>query len=328
MFYALETSTRSWLHASNATRDGQYTCDCPDGHRVCLKLPSGRENVEYRGPHFSHLPKSDTECRKGGESLEHKAAKHKLREMRGQYSFVTEKCPECKCEKWETCANGTVDIEVRSADGRWWYDCLYRSELYSVALEVLHTHATTLEKIVSTRESGVHMAEFSASEINAMQPGAQLLNLQIVTRFCSPGCECVARERLVRQEKYRLAQLELERERAQLWREEENARLERMREQAEIVSREQQRKLIAMRELLDSEAKLRQTGAREMEIRRRIAGEWRTLKLETEVEREDIINEFESGGREEKKLCRGRWVQLKSRRTAARAVLLKEWRCL
>jgi hypothetical protein len=273
--------------------------------------------------------------------------------MRGQYSFVTEKCPECKWEKWETCANGTVDIEVRSADGRWWYDCLYRSELYSVALEVLHTHATTLEKIASTRESGVQMAEFSASEINAMQPGAQLLNLQIVTRFCSPGCECVARERL---EEHRLAQLEraliwkeeenarLERMRAreQKWKEEENVRLERMRaqelikreeekatlEQAEMASREQQRKSIAMRELLDSEAKLRQMGAREMEIRRGIAGRWQLLKLETEEEREDIIIEFKSGGREEKQRCRERWVRLKSRRTAARAVLLREWRGL
>ena len=98
MFYALETSTRSWLHASNATRDGQYTCDCPDGHRVCLKLPSGRENVEYRGPHFSHLPKSDTECRKGGESLEHKAAKHKLREMltgkRPEHDFSCRPLPD------------------------------------------------------------------------------------------------------------------------------------------------------------------------------------------------------------------------------------------
>ena len=275
--------------------------------------------MEYRGPHFAHLPKSDTECRRGGESLEHKAAKHKLREMRGQYSFVTEKCPECKCEKRETCANGTVDIEVRSADGRWWYDCLYKSELYSIALEVMHTHATTLEKIASTRESGVQIAEFSASEINAMQPGAQLLNLRIVTRLCSPECECVARERLARQEEHRLAQ------RARILKEEENVRLEQMRKQAEIASREQEQK--SMRELLDSEAK--QMGAQEMEIRRRIAGEWQMLKLETEEERKALINELKSGGsREEKQLCRERWVQLKSRRTAARAVLLKEWRSL
>ena len=127
MFYALDASTRSWVHASDACRDGLYTCDCPDGHRVCLKLPSGREHVEYRGPHFSHLPKSDSECRGGGESVEHKAAKHMLRAKRGEYSFMTERCPECKREKWESCENGTIEIEVRSADGRWWYDCLFRS---------------------------------------------------------------------------------------------------------------------------------------------------------------------------------------------------------
>ena len=199
---------------------------------------------------------------------------------------------------------------------------MYRSDLgYSIALEVMHTHATTLEKIASTRESGVHIAEFSASEINAMQPGAQLLNLRIVTRFCSPECECVARERLARQEEHRLAQLE----RARILKEEENVRLEQMREQAEIASREQEQK--SMRELLDSEAK--QMGAQEMEIRRRIAGEWQMLKLETEEERKALINELKSGGsREAKQRCRERWVQLKSRRTAARAVLLKEWRSL
>ena len=196
MFYALDASTCSWLHASHATRDGQYTCDCPDRHPVCLKLPSGRENVEYRTPHFSHLPKSNTECRGGGESAEHKAAKHRLREMRGQYSFVMETCPECKGEMWETCSNGTVGIEVRSADGRWWYDCVYKSDGYEIALEVFHTHATTQEKIKATRQSGMQLAEFHADEVNAMEPGAELHNLQIVSRICGQRCEDAGRRRI------------------------------------------------------------------------------------------------------------------------------------
>ena len=107
--------------------------------------------------------------------------------------------------------------------------------------------------------------------------------------------------------------------------EQEKVRLERMREQAEIASRE----LISMRELQDSE-QTRETRRKktEMETRRRIAREWQMLKMETEEERADIINQFKSGCREENQLCREMWTGLKSKRTAARAVLLKEWRSL
>ena len=209
MFYALD-ALDLWVDASDASRDGRYTCDCPDRHPVCLKLPSGRANVEYRAPHFSHL--SNAECRGGGESAEHKAAKHQLRKMKGQYWFVTERCPECDREKRETCANGTVSIEIRSTDDRWRYDCVYKPNAGpSIALEVFHTHATTKEKIEATRRSGMQIAEFKADEINAMEPGAKLCNLQTVIRTCGEDCE-FARSQRERRKRRHAEELRAERE--------------------------------------------------------------------------------------------------------------------
>ena len=337
MFYALDASTCSWVHASKSTRDGSYTCDCPDHHPVCLKLPSGRENVEYRTPHFSHLPKSNTECRGGGESAEHKAAKHHLREMKGQYSFVVERCPECKDEVWETCSDGTVSVEVRSADGRWWYDCVYKADDYEIALEVFHTHATTQEKIDATRRSGMQLAEFHADEVNDMVPGAKLTNLQTVTRVCGEWCEDRRRMRLEKQRAEAARREEIvrqQREAEEKQRCEEARRMEEERLQREEAKRiqdekwriEDARRAQIAKERYEDENRAQFERDR-LEERREIAGKWQELKRHTEAERAKIISDSRAK-RGDRAQILARWADLKAWRGAERAKLLQAWRAI
>jgi hypothetical protein len=210
--------------------------------------------------------------------------------MMGQYSFVTERCPECGHEQRETCASGTIGIEVRSADRRWWYDCVYRAETYSIALEVLYTHATTQEKIEATRQSGMQIAEFRADEINAMEPGAELSNLQMVTRICGQRCEDAQRAR-----------------KEQQWLQSEQERVWALEVEC-TRGRERRREDEMRKEKISS-----------------IAQSWRELKRQTEAERAQIKSDFVSNGCDKERLLTT-WAELKSRRTAARALLLAEWR--
>jgi hypothetical protein len=183
MIYAIDTHTQKWCKADQADRTKSYVCGCPDRHRVSLKRGC------VRAAHFAHWS-ADGCCRGGGESEEHREAKQLLRERAGSYYFVTEKCPECGEETLEDCSDGTVNIEVSSEDRRWRYDCVYTSVRgYSIALEVLHTHATTQQKIEATHRNGVGLAEFRAEDINAMTGERTLLhNLQIVKQFCCCWC--------------------------------------------------------------------------------------------------------------------------------------------
>ncbi|MEI6810258.1 MAG: hypothetical protein WCN95_16185, partial [bacterium] len=130
-----------------------------------------------------------------------------------------------------------MGIEVRSADGRWWYDCVYKAEGYEVALEVYHTHATTQEKIKATRQSGMQLAEFSADEVNAMKPGAELHNLQIVTRICGQQCKDAQRARVEKQQ-FEMAR---QREEQQRWEEARRAQAEKQKFEVARQREEQQR---------------------------------------------------------------------------------------
>ena len=224
-------------------------CGCPDRHKVFLKRGTVKQ------PHFAHYDISTGgNCRGGGESQEHKDAKQRLRDMRGMYSFTTEKCPECGREAIEQCADGTVDIEVRSNDKRWWYDCVYKSTSgYHIALEVFHTHATTREKIESTRQNGMQIAEFHADEINSMSSITRLHNLQIVRRFCSTRCK-ERREMRVEAERMALVYAEQERidDEERTLMEEERKRMadrERQSRLAELEREEQERKKAKQAEL-------------------------------------------------------------------------------
>jgi hypothetical protein len=55
---------------------------------------------------------------------------------------------------------------------------------YLIALEIFHTHATGCEKVNSTRQCGLAIAEFRAEDVLNMQPGDMLENLQMRVRFC------------------------------------------------------------------------------------------------------------------------------------------------
>jgi hypothetical protein len=78
----------------------------------------------------------------------------------------------------ENCKGGQIHIEVRSVDGKWRYDCLFdRNGKSRIALEIVHTHYTTEEKVLATRLSGIDIVEFRASDVLAMVPGSKLENL-------------------------------------------------------------------------------------------------------------------------------------------------------
>ena len=245
MFFAIDTQTQQWCKASTARRKGEYVCACPDRHKVFLKKGTVKQ------PHFSHYDGTagKGQCRGGGESEEHKDAKQRLRDMRGMYSFVTEKCPECGLEVVEKCTDGTVEIEVRSNDKRWWYDCVYKSTSgHHIALEVFHTHATTREKIESTRKAGMQIAEFHALEINKMTPSStRLYNLQIIKRFCSARCK---ERRQMRIEVKRMVLVDDEERELMVDR-------ERQERQAELDREEHARRKIAKQAELDREEQAR-----------------------------------------------------------------------
>lgn len=189
MLFAYDAETHQWCDASTALRGRIYVCECPERHTVFL-----RKGPVVR-PHFAHF--SDAKCKGGGESAEHKAAKHRMRTMKGKYVFVKEHCPRCGEQIIERCDDGRVEIEVRSDDGRWWYDCVYVSNSgRRVALEIFHSHATTCEKIAATRAAGMEIAEFHAEEVNCMgEEGGSLRNLQAVERECERCRQEEARKR-------------------------------------------------------------------------------------------------------------------------------------
>ena len=257
----------------------QYVCDCPERHRVFLR----RGDKLLREPHFAHFPVYGPEgkqviheCRGGGESEEHKSAKHKLVEMQGQYSFEMERCCECGRRVVEDCEDGRMGIETRSTDRKWWYDVsLTKADGRMIALEVYHTHETTAEKIRSSLADGVVVAEFRSEDILALEPGGTLKNLQVREGFCSDGCrEASGRreaERRRRVEEARLHALEIQRHKA------EQARLH-----AIWVQKEEAEKARLRKERADQEARLWAEKNKQTEMERQQKGVLRRIQSEIE----------------------------------------------
>ena len=249
--YARIKGGDSWVSAIHADKLHEYECWCPDRHKVCLRQPSGKEGIRHVNPHFAHFPLREgnrevmTSCRGGGESEEHMSAKIRLKEMQGKYTFALEECIVCGRKDMESCTNGEIDIEVRSEDRRWWYDACYKSaDGRDIALEVKHKHATGTEKIQSTKTAGMMIAEFMASDINAMEEGAILRNLLIRKITCDV---CKERHRI------RLEQKNRERERLEQARikhrqlEEERKRFELEKSEQEKLAKD--KKLAEMEEM-------------------------------------------------------------------------------
>jgi hypothetical protein len=121
-------------------------------------------------------------------------AKHRLRELQGLFTFEVQRCPCCKeVAIEENCSGGTIQIEVRSVDGKWRYDCLLvRDDGSKLALEIVHMHYTTDAKVQATRLSGIEIAEFRASEVlDLSSDGGRLNNLLVREIKC---VECLVKK--------------------------------------------------------------------------------------------------------------------------------------
>ena len=195
-----------WVNAvtTEQRRGVRYTCDCPGKHKVKLVKPLGLGKRSFRD-YFAHVSSGkskQTKCCANGESEAHRNAKHLLRAMQGSFSFALQQCPDCRAQVIETCGRGVIDVEIASADGRWRYDCLLRVDGRPVlALEVVHTHFSSEEKVASTRADGVALAEFRAEDVMKMQEagGGWIENLQVLVVLCETcavkwQAECLARE--------------------------------------------------------------------------------------------------------------------------------------
>ena len=198
--YALDIHGR-WVnaHKTKYRKYSSYFCDCPSKHRMKLVKPSGAHGKRGFCDYFAHIVKRSSSysavtkqpvCTHGGESVLHRQAKHVLREMVGRYSFVVFQCVECKDEQCISTIGCNVTIEVRSADGKWRYDCLLtRNKVPGAALEVVYAHKTGIEKVQAALAIGLQIAEFRAEDIMKLLTAGgnavyKIENLQMRTGMC------------------------------------------------------------------------------------------------------------------------------------------------
>jgi hypothetical protein len=184
--YALDEAGE-WIHARDAKKSEKYYCDCPDRHILKLVGPSGRACKRSFKHYFAHYGTST--CTSGGESMIHRLAKHKLRELVSTLTFVMERCPGCKRPKRFRASGHTISLEVRSEDGLWRYDCLLKDARGTpvFALEVAHTHFSSLSKLNAIR-SHMGFAEFNAKHILEATDGS-LENLDPVQNVLCFECK-------------------------------------------------------------------------------------------------------------------------------------------
>ena len=215
--YALDIRNQ-WVDARNTpfVRHAKYFCDCPQRHR--LKHVKPKERTHY----FAHIAtgtkrkRDEVRCGSGGESMKHRLAKHKLRECVNSLAFAIEKCTCCSREIVVHFFNCTVQLEMRSANGRWRYDCMvYDSDGGKLcALEIAHTHFSKDSKIQDTlKAEGLMIAEFLAEDILAWDTTSRVHNQLTEYKTCLQ-CAWAASRR---------AELQME---IDLWNELEDHRLE------------------------------------------------------------------------------------------------------
>ena len=206
-FDRLGNKVYAW--STEKKRGARYTCDCPGKHRMKLVKPLGLGKRSFRD-YFAHVSTHHSKdekpkcarCCANGESVAHRNAKHALQALQGSFSFALRQCPDCREQVVETCARGVIDMEIASDDGRWRYDCLLRVDGRPVlALEVVHTHFSSEEKVAATRADGVALAEFRVEDVMRMQEagGGWIENLQVMVVLCEKcvvrwQAECLARE--------------------------------------------------------------------------------------------------------------------------------------
>jgi hypothetical protein len=189
--YAIDVQG-NWVNATQtAYKPYQvFWCECPERHKLKLVKPSGLSGKRSFCDYFAHVSSPDKQlvtepiCRAGGESLEHRMAKHKLREMAGSYFFATSHCQCCHSEVLVDSAGGSVKLEVVSADKLWRYDCLLKNKNMEVALEVVYKHLTGSVKVDSTRKSGMEIAEFRTCDVLEMHGRTKLDNIKMRVEMC------------------------------------------------------------------------------------------------------------------------------------------------
>ena len=178
--------------------DGPFLCRCGQKHLVHLSKPSGRPDKRPFEPYFAHNNETEARGKRqcvggGGESELHLEAKALLQKRHGHYYFHTARCA-CGWKLKERLVGGAVHMEHKDEALGYRYDCYWTDGARQVALEVLHTHACTSEKLKEVQQSGLLLAEFEAKEIKAklLQLPADgscvfLKNLQEKTISC-PSC--------------------------------------------------------------------------------------------------------------------------------------------
>jgi hypothetical protein len=204
--YALDVNGR-WVNAKTTRYEKyqEFFCDCPEKHKMKLVKPSGQSGKRIFCDYFAHVntgykkQKTDNEvlCNSGGESIQHRLAKHRLRELVGIYYFPVFRCHGCLEEEILDSTGCSVSMEITSKDKKWRYDCLLSRESQPVAaLEVVHMHLTSQFKAQSVRESGMEIAEFRVEDVLRMENVARmrLENLKVKIGKCQA---CVLRDSYV-----------------------------------------------------------------------------------------------------------------------------------
>ena len=173
-----------------------FICECPRKHKMKLVKPSGLSGKRPFCDYFAHVQSSckrlkkeeaKPSCDPSSESLEHRLAKQRLREMVGSYFFTVFRCQICSHERNIDTVGCSVLIEVVSDDRLWRYDCLLKRGNQAVAaLEVFHTHLTGSEKTQSVRLSGLEIAEFRSQDVLRLHKECRtkLENLKMQTGMC------------------------------------------------------------------------------------------------------------------------------------------------
>ena len=177
----------------------------------------------------------------GGESVEHMTAKYLLQKHVGMYCFHLTQCVDCRCGPLQRTQNAEVAVEFRvNANGhRYACDCmLLRNGQPEIAMEVLHTHETTVQKEEDIRKQNIELVEFTADEIlnkfkniHDRKKEIYLCNLRVSTYLCGQCKENRERRERARQQAFKDEQDRRERERQQALKDEQD-RLERERQQA------------------------------------------------------------------------------------------------
>jgi len=197
--YAMDADG-NWVHAIDGRKGVAYFCDCPERHPLKLVPPSGLEGKRPFSDYFAHYGGSI--CMHGGESMKHRLAKHRLRELAPRLTFTVQRCRLCGCSRDFQSDGHTVQLEVRSKDKRWQYDTvLFNRAMAAVcALEVVNTHYSSQEKIDSTRRD-MGFAEFMVDDVLESTDGL----LDNIRTLDYPDCpRCQERRLAIAAEKERL----------------------------------------------------------------------------------------------------------------------------